>query len=86
MIFVVSQSNVKQQMEVYLDTIDSGVAVCSASVLPLFTDNFDFASMVDFVKGILMNEEIMGNTIYMHRMEKGYANRIVDFDTYLGIR
>lgn len=73
-------------MEVFLDTVDSGIAVCAASVLPLFTDNFDFATMPDFIKGILMNEEIMGNTLYLYRVEKGYANRIVDFDTYLGIR
>ncbi|ODN02249.1 Translation initiation factor eIF-2B subunit epsilon [Orchesella cincta] len=78
-------ASIKEEMEVYLDTVDSGIAICSSSVLPLFTDNFDFANMVDFIKGILMNEEIMGNTIYVHRLEKGYANKITDFDTYLGI-
>lgn len=73
-------------MEVVLDTADTGIAICSSSVLPLFTDNFDFSSMPDFIKNILMNEEVMGNTIYLHRLEKGYATRIVDFDTFRGVR
>jgi len=69
-----------------VDSCDTGIAICSSSVLPLFTDNFDFGTIPEFIKGILMNEEIMGNTIYMHRLEKGYANRVVDYDTYYGIR
>lgn len=73
-------------MEVILNTVDTGIAVCSSSVLPLFTDNFDFVSIQDFIKNILMNEEVMGNTIYLRQMKTGYANRIVDFDSFMGVR
>ncbi|CAG7834863.1 unnamed protein product [Allacma fusca] len=48
------------EMDLYLDTVDTGIAVCSSCVLPLFTDNFDFTNMNDFIRGILINEEIMG--------------------------
>jgi len=73
-------------MEVVLDTVDTGIAVCSSSVLPLFTDNFDFSHLPDFIKNILMNEEVMGNTIYLHRLEIGYATKIVDFNSFRGVR
>jgi hypothetical protein len=73
-------------MEVVLDTVDSGIAICSSSVLPLFTDNFDFTNIPDFIKNILMNEEVMGNTIYLRQIKEGYAARIVDFDTFMGVR
>lgn len=42
------------------------IAICSPSVLPLFSDNFDFQTRDDFIKGLLMNEEILGSTIYWH--------------------
>lgn len=45
---------------------DTHIAICSASVLPLFTDNFDFQTRDDFVRGLLINEEILGSTIYWH--------------------
>lgn len=69
-----------------LNSVDTGLAVCSSSVLPLFTDNFDFANTQDFIKNILMNEEVMGNTIYLHQLKSGYATRIVDFDSFRGVR
>jgi translation initiation factor eIF-2B subunit epsilon len=77
---------VTSEMEAVLDTIDTGIYLCSNSVLPLFTDNFDCSNLTHFIKNILMNEEIMGNTIYLHQVEKGYASRIVDFDSYRGVR
>jgi len=80
------QESVTSEMEVLLDTVDTGIYLCSNSVLPLFTDNFDFSNLPDFIKNILMNEEVMGNTIYVHQVHRGYANRVVDFDTYRGVR
>lgn len=45
---------------------DTHIAICSPSVLPLFSDNFDFQTKDDFVRGLLMNEEILGSTVYCH--------------------
>lgn len=44
--------------------LDSHVYFCSPSVLPLFSDNFDFQTMEDFIKGVLLNEEILNSRIY----------------------
>lgn len=46
------------------DLKDTHIAICSSSVLPLFSDNFDFQTRDDFVRGLLLNEEIMGSTLY----------------------
>jgi translation initiation factor eIF-2B subunit epsilon len=73
-------------MDIFMDSVDTGITVCSASVPPLFTDNFDFTCLNDFIRGIMINEEILGNSIYLLRIELGYANRVVDFDTFHGIR
>ncbi|XP_051169082.1 translation initiation factor eIF-2B subunit epsilon [Leptopilina boulardi] len=44
--------------------LDSHVYFCSPAVLPLFSDNFDFQTMEDFIKGVLLNEEILNSRIY----------------------
>ena len=73
-------------MDIFTDSVDTGITVCSPSVPLLFTDNFDFTCINDFVRGIMIDDEILGNSIYLLRLESGYANRVVDFDTYHGIR
>ncbi|CAG9838374.1 unnamed protein product [Diabrotica balteata] len=45
---------------------DTRIAICSPSVLPLFSDNFDFQTKDDLVRGLLMNEEILEGTVYTH--------------------
>ncbi|CAG0914953.1 unnamed protein product [Notodromas monacha] len=52
------------------DLHESGVYICGPGVPPAFSDNFDFQSMGDFVKGILNNEEILGNSLYAYVSEK----------------
>ncbi|KRT81753.1 hypothetical protein AMK59_5175 [Oryctes borbonicus] len=53
-------------VSIHHDLKDTHIAICSPSVLPLFSDNFDFQTRDDFIKGLLMNEEILGSTIYWH--------------------
>ena len=47
------------------DLLESQIYLCSPYVLHLFTDNFDFETMIDFVKGVLVDEEVSGYTIYI---------------------
>jgi translation initiation factor eIF-2B subunit epsilon len=47
------------------DLLESQIYLCSPYVLHLFTDNFDFETMVDFIKGVLVDEEVSGYTIYI---------------------
>ncbi|KAI4809906.1 hypothetical protein KUCAC02_018761 [Chaenocephalus aceratus] len=43
----------------------------SWTVAELFTDNFDYQTRNDFVRGMLVNEEILGNQIHMHATKDG---------------
>jgi hypothetical protein len=47
-----------KDIKIHEDLVDSQLYVCSPSVLHLFTDNFDYCSVEDFVHGILINEEV----------------------------
>lgn len=46
-----------------------GVAICSVAVPALFSDNFDFQSLDDLIRGLLVNEEIMQGTVYYHTVK-----------------
>ncbi|XP_057659879.1 translation initiation factor eIF-2B subunit epsilon [Diorhabda carinulata] len=48
---------------------DTRIAICSPSVLPLYSDNFDFQTKDDLIRGLLMNEEILEGTIYTHILQ-----------------
>ncbi|CAH0391142.1 unnamed protein product [Bemisia tabaci] len=48
------------------DLLDTNICVCSAAVPPLFSDNFDFQTLDDFVRGLLINEEILASSVYSH--------------------
>ncbi|KAJ6648763.1 Translation initiation factor eIF-2B subunit epsilon [Pseudolycoriella hygida] len=65
------------------DLIDPQIAICAPSVLPLFADNFDFESRDDFVRGLLINEEILASSIYVAELEsEEYAARVHNWQTY----
>ncbi|CAH2009067.1 unnamed protein product [Acanthoscelides obtectus] len=65
---------------------DTHIAICSASVLPLFSDNFDFQTKDDFVRGLLMNEEILGSTVYCHILKGNqYGGSITNWRMYQAI-
>lgn len=65
------------------DLVDPGIAICSPAALPLFADNFDFLTRDDFVRGLLMNEEILASSIYVHELgEQQYARKVTNWQTY----
>ncbi|KAL5235524.1 hypothetical protein ACI65C_002934 [Semiaphis heraclei] len=65
------------------DLIDTNVVICSTAVPPLFADNFDFQTKDDFVKGLLINEEILNSTLYAHVVDgDGYAGEVFDWPSY----
>lgn len=74
-------------VEIHSNLVDTNIAICSPDVLPLFADNFDFQTKNDFVKGILMNEEILSNTIYYHELQGDqYAASVTNWQMYQTIR
>jgi len=43
------------------DLTEAQIYLCSPYVLHMFTDNFDYGTMLDFVRGVLVDEEVAGN-------------------------
>lgn len=64
------------------DLCETNVAICSTAVPPLFADNFDFQTRDDFVKGLLINEEILNSTLYVHVIDDGYVGQVSDWPSY----
>lgn len=74
------------QVELRYDLADAHISICTPLVLPLFTDNFDYETWADFIRGILTNEDILGNTIYCHQLEGAYAAQISNVPMYDAVR
>ncbi|XP_046394084.1 translation initiation factor eIF-2B subunit epsilon [Ischnura elegans] len=64
------------RVNVWHDILDPGIAICSPAVPPLFSDNFDFQSVDDLVKDLLINEEVLTSTLYCHRLRGEFAARV----------
>lgn len=78
---------INSEVTLHHDLIDPQIAICAPSVLPLFTDNFDFESRDDFIRGLLINEEILGNSIYCVELgPEQYAAKVSNWQTYQAIR
>ncbi len=48
----------------------------------LFTDNFDYQTVRDLIKGILDNDDVSMHKIYMGIICGEYAARVSNFQTY----
>uniref|UniRef100_H2ZHD7 W2 domain-containing protein n=1 Tax=Ciona savignyi TaxID=51511 RepID=H2ZHD7_CIOSA len=70
------------RVELRYDLIDTGISVCSPQVPQLFTDNFDYQTQYDLVKGVLINEEFLGNQIHAHIEKSRYCSRVYNFHSY----
>ena len=71
-----------REIEVRYDLLDCHISICSPTVPQLFSDNFDYQTRHHFIRGILMNEDILGNHIYTHVISDQYAARVCNFSTY----
>ncbi|XP_019619649.1 PREDICTED: translation initiation factor eIF-2B subunit epsilon-like [Branchiostoma belcheri] len=63
-------------LDIRYNLLDCHVSVCSPQVPQLFADNFDYQTRNDFVRGILVHEEIMGNQVHAHVVTDEYAARV----------
>ncbi|KAG7205153.1 hypothetical protein KM043_005520 [Ampulex compressa] len=71
------------EIEISTCFLDTHVYLCSPSVLPLFADNFDFQTMEDFIRGVLMNEEILDSRIYWQQLNhEDYSLPISSWEAY----
>lgn len=72
------------EVRLCFDLMETGIAVCSPSIPPLFADNFDFQTMDDFLKGVIEND-LIENTIYIHEVDEHYAARVSNLLTYQAV-
>ncbi|XP_013112236.2 translation initiation factor eIF-2B subunit epsilon [Stomoxys calcitrans] len=71
------------QVALHHNLLDPQMAIGSPSMLSLFSDNFDFETRDDFVKGILINEEILDSRIYVSLLPREqYARKVNNWLTY----
>ncbi|KXJ76401.1 hypothetical protein RP20_CCG009134 [Aedes albopictus] len=83
--FVIPLEILTQNKDVTLQhgLIDPQIAVCSNTALPLFSDNFDFLTRDDFVRGLLINEEILASTIYVSMLpSEEYGVKVNNWQSY----
>ncbi|EDV21926.1 Translation initiation factor eIF-2B subunit epsilon [Trichoplax sp. H2] len=64
------------------DLLDCHVSICSPQVTQLFTDNFDYQTIYDFIRGILISEEITGHQIHTYTVTDEYAVRVSNLHMY----
>ncbi|XP_076973838.1 translation initiation factor eIF2B subunit epsilon [Tamandua tetradactyla] len=72
-------------VEIRYDLLDCHISICSPQVAQLFTDNFDYQTRDDFVRGLLVNEEILGNQIHMHITTREYGARVSNLHMYAAV-
>lgn len=71
------------QVALLHNLIDPQMAIGSPSMLSLFSDNFDFETRDDFVRGILINEEILDSRIYVSLLPREqYARKVNNWLNY----
>ncbi|XP_049865446.1 translation initiation factor eIF-2B subunit epsilon [Pectinophora gossypiella] len=71
------------EVKLHHNLADANIAMCSPSVPPLFSDNFDFQTRDDFIHGILINEEILASSLYYTLLkENQYAAAVTNWKTY----
>lgn len=66
-----------------LNLVNPEIAIGSPSMLSLFSDNFDFETRADFIRGILINEEILDSRIYISLLPRQhYARKVNNWLSY----
>lgn len=69
----------RRQVTVRYDLLDTHIMICSPQVPALFSDNFDYSTRDDFLRGVLNSEEV-GQTILFFVC---FLNKIIDVFTFL---
>ncbi|KAM9005724.1 LOW QUALITY PROTEIN: translation initiation factor eIF2B subunit epsilon [Sarcophilus harrisii] len=69
-------------VDIRYDLLDCHISICSPQVAELFTDNFDYQTRDDFVRGLLVNEEVLGNHIHLHITTREYGARVSNLHMY----
>ncbi|KAK2559316.1 Translation initiation factor eIF-2B subunit epsilon [Acropora cervicornis] len=87
--------NGNESLQIRYDLLDCNICICSTTVPQLFTDNFDYQTRDDFVKGILVNEEDIlsrwaypitpDNSVFFMEFSYSFTRHNVYLDTELSL-
>lgn len=70
-------------IKVRTDLLYREMSVCAPVVLSLMCDNPDYQTIDHLLRGILVNEKILGNSIFTHIISQSdYAQRVSDLNLY----
>lgn len=58
------------------DLFEAQIYLCSPYVLHIFTDNFDFQTMDGFIRGVLIDEEVSGYTMYVDVFKRKFRTHL----------
>ncbi|XP_008476004.1 translation initiation factor eIF-2B subunit epsilon [Diaphorina citri] len=71
------------KLEICAHLASTGIMICSPAVPPLFSDNFDFQTQEHFIKGVLINEEILDCRLYCSVVDDiEYGISVKDWPSY----
>lgn len=71
------------EVELHHDLLDPQIAICAPSALTLFTDNFDYETRDQFIRGLVMGQEIQSDSIYVAQLpSEQYAAKVTDWNSY----
>lgn len=72
-----------KEVSLHHDLVDPQIAICSTSALPLFSDNFDYDTRDQFIRGIVMDQELQAASIYVEQLPiDQYAAKVSDWIAY----
>jgi translation initiation factor eIF-2B subunit epsilon len=75
-----------RSIQIRHDLLDCHISICAPTVLQLMADNFDYETIDDLVKGILVNEEVLDASVYVHAIHGlEYAARAADPTSYAAV-
>lgn len=83
--FKIPSAVAKTEVNILFGLLDCHLCICSPVIPQMFIDDFDFQTRDDFIKGVLLNEEIMGKSIYLHVPNEGYACRVINPQLYCAV-
>lgn len=75
-----------QEVELHHDLMDPQISICSITALPLFSDNFDYETRDQFIRGLVMGQELEIGSIYVAQLSnEQYAAKVSDWMAYHNI-
>eukprot|EP00123_Amoebidium_parasiticum_P018232 comp24137_c0_seq1/m.43888 comp24137_c0_seq1/g.43888 ORF comp24137_c0_seq1/g.43888 comp24137_c0_seq1/m.43888 type:complete len:666 (-) comp24137_c0_seq1:679-2676(-) len=69
------------QVDVRADLVDCHIYICSPQVPALFSDNFDYQDVPNFIRGLL-DDDVRGDHVHSHIIQNDYASRVINPKMY----